>query len=1426
MPVAGKLWGWLGAFLALSLAAGAGLGVLLRSAAFEGWAAGVVSRWFAQGLGREATVQGVQVDAGGLTLKQVRLPGLVRAERVRVDWDLRELVREVSAGRTGLQAVRRVSVHRPHVVLVRDARGRWNVEAFARAPAAPPPGPAERPTLEVYVREGTVQLVDRSAGGFRAAATRWHGRARLADFPVLRFHAQADLIPGGPGRVQARGWVDVQHGVVDLDVAFRGLGAAAWLGPLSADPRVRWESGRLAGRLQASGPLAAPYVRGTVQLDAVSVRLVRERLRLWDVRGEVAVDGPRLVLRGVQVRAGGGQVQASGEVRLAGEGAVQLDLRFHGAELAHLHRLVGLPVQGRATGTVAVRGLLSTPRVSSQVSSARVQVASEAIRDVKARVEYAGGLVSLSADVRLRGGSGRVQAVLGLEDPYPLVADVDVRRVDAALATVLGFPLPVHGPVTGSLLLAGPVSDLAVAVASSGGPGTVLGQPVREWAAVLDYSAGAVEVLAARAGRGSTWLAGWGRVRADSLDVHALARGVALQEVLGQAGIAVPSSGTVDAAGRVRGTVGAPVFTGTVRLGEGSAGPLRWDEAVAGVRVSPYTLHVADLRWRDGPDPYRAEGRADLRARSARLRLHAAGARVNRVLQLAGVDPVASGEVRAELDVDAARDRLSASGFADAWDLRAGGWVFSRARARFRWQEGRLVVDESWFRSPAAQVHVSGQVTQAGRLQLQAVGEAVHLEQVGQLRNPHLRLEGSVRVEGTVHGTVRQPSVDAEVQGSGVRVNGQRFDTVLGRVRWSRGLLEALPLQLRRRASVYTVRGGLQLSGDPVADLHLDVQDAQVATLLAVAGIPAEADGRLSGRLTLSGPLSKPRAELDVVLADGTFRGYRFPSGTGRVVLQDGQVQLEQVELVAGQGRLRAAGTVDVRGNSEVEVAGVGLEAQAVSSLLRLRTPLVGTLDFTVQLAGNLQDPVAGLALEAKQVGWTGGQADRLTAQAFYRAGFLELEQLLVEEQGYRLRARGRLPLRRGGLEPDPQGPVDFLASTDRADLGILRLLPFVESAEGPVEAALRVAGTVANPVLEGFVRADGGRVKLAGLSPALEGVQLDLAFDHASASLRGFRAQLGPGELAATGQASFEGLRLHRYELAASARGARVELTPYFRGALDGRVELVGTAQRARASGRLVLSAGELVAASPPPAADSRAVGIPLELDLELAAGEGLSVVAGPVRLQVQGGLRVSGTADRPALSGTVTGRGGEYRAFGTTFTVEEGTAVFQEFRGTEPLLAARASTRVGDVTVFVHLAGTPGQMQVRLSSEPELPYDRIVQLLAAQAGIQRALGGEVEAALRQQLARFLLGEVERRVRQLLGLAELRIEYDFEKPLRLQLGRFLLRDLYLTLTTVFDTQTRWLWALEYRFARHYALAFSHDPAGVWMVLLRGNFAW
>ncbi|MER3460632.1 MAG: hypothetical protein C4303_05695, partial [candidate division GAL15 bacterium] len=140
--VTSRAWGWCAFVLVGLLATGVGALAVVRSQLVEERAAELLSAWLRRELARPAWV------------KRVRVPGLLRAEEVRVDWDFAELLQERLAGRTGLQAVREVRVVRPFVLLVRVADGRWNVEALARPARAAPPGTAERPRAAIHVSGG------------------------------------------------------------------------------------------------------------------------------------------------------------------------------------------------------------------------------------------------------------------------------------------------------------------------------------------------------------------------------------------------------------------------------------------------------------------------------------------------------------------------------------------------------------------------------------------------------------------------------------------------------------------------------------------------------------------------------------------------------------------------------------------------------------------------------------------------------------------------------------------------------------------------------------------------------------------------------------------------------------------------------------------------------------------------------------------------------------------------------------------------------------------------------------------------------------------------------------------------------------------------------------------------------------------------
>ena len=107
------------------------------------------------------------------------------------------------------------------------------------------------------------------------------------------------------------------------------------------------------------------------------------------------------------------------------------------------------------------------------------------------------------------------------------------------------------------------------------------------------------------------------------------------------------------------------------------------------------------------------------------------------------------------------------------------------------------------------------------------------------------------------------------------------------------------------------------------------------------------------------------------------------------------------------------------------------------------------------------------------------------------------------------------------------------------------------------------------------------------------------------------------------------------------------------------------------------------------------------------------------------------------------------------------------------------------------------------------------IVALLARQSGLAHLASGDVEAALRVELSRALFGQVGETIARALGLDEFTIQYDAAQPLQLRIGRLLVRDLFVTLTTVFHQErTRFIWALEWRFARNLMLTLTLDNFG------------
>jgi translocation and assembly module TamB len=159
-----------------------------------------------------------------------------------------------------------------------------------------------------------------------------------------------------------------------------------------------------------------------------------------------------------------------------------------------------------------------------------------------------------------------------------------------------------------------------------------------------------------------------------------------------------------------------------------------------------------------------------------------------------------------------------------------------------------------------------------------------------------------------------------------------------------------------------------------------------------------------------------------------------------------------------------------------------------------------------------------------------------------------------------------------------------------------------------------------------------------------------------------------------------------------------------------------------------------------------------------------------------VEGSVHVGGTLAAPRLSGRVTSRSGEVAFLGTTFRLTGGQAVFSEALGTEPQISARAQQVYGDTVVFLDVTGPATHPELTLTANPPMAQEDLIALVARNAGIVNP-----ESVLGQGLGQFLLGPV----REALHLSEFTITYSRESPVTLRIGKFLMENLYLTISQV-----------------------------------------
>ena len=1457
----------------LALAAGV-VWVIRTGAVAESTRARVVDD-ASRALGREIRVDALGGDPWrGIVLRGLRVAGpagstraFFEAPRVVLSFDVGRLVRDLIGGRGVVPSLTRVEMERPFLVLARDGSGRWNYAdllASQRGVGAAPP--SFRAAVDVH--EGTLVFSDalrlperagpRPPSPFAAHFDRISGTLDFGTAPLLGIILDAVNTDGRtPALMHVSGRAALGEATFDLDLDARGGSVAFWGPYLVRLPWVVWGGGTFDSTMHLlasrwGGRIVLDY-RGELRMRDGRALLMPRRTLLSDIDGPLAVDNLGVTTTGLTMAVDASPVTARGRITYQGGASMDLVLRSRTIDLRTLQALLFPDAQvrlsGRARGEVRVTGSFGSPSLEGRIDRASGAINRQGFADLSGRFHYYGGLLSFD-DLAASAGGGRLSGHLRLDvraGTFFVLADA--RNVDAHILDGVGVTVTptFSGAATGVVAAARTTDGLLAQGRLSLGRGSAFGVGFDAASAVFGYDRGALEVDHFEARSAGTRLHGFGEMSPrGTLDFAVVGTDVNLRTVGDRFGLERWIAGLADVNGRLVGTLQSPELDAGIRGRHGRFGPLPFELARGRIRLTSTSLRTPGLLLFDGDGRYFATGlirwaepsRVDLTVRAANVA-------AQRLLEIAEVPLRLGGTIETTVRLAGSVTRPTAQGVVELREGHVEGQPVDRATAAFRWTGTHLLVETFSAAVNGSTLLASGTISRSGALGISFSAQALDLRDLVVLKRDALRLAGAVDLTGTIRGTLGAPAFSAAATSGNLIVNGQRFDRARGQVSYRGGRLALAPLLLQQSGGSLQLSGSVLLRDDPVVDLRINADRGELATLLGLGRVrsPIVLRGALEGQVTVSGPVSNPRASVNLRLVDGRVGEEPIQEAVVRADLANGALNLETLRVVPARGELVGAGRVNLRGRSEVEFGATGMDLNVLRPLLNLQRPLRGTVDFTLQLTGELNDPLVGLSVAATEGGIGPMSFDRLTLQAFYRAGQFNIEHGVIQEDRHRVQVTGSLPFNPARMRLDEGRPVNLRLELVDSDLSLLGLFSeSIERAEGALAGSVAVTGTAARPRLEGQVTASGGTVKIRGLDPALTDLQARITFTEETLRVDDLRARAGDGTVGLSGAMGFLRFRPAQVNFTLAADGARLSLPGLFSGRVDGGLRITGTAARPEISGAATLSNGDILVSAAQRLAARPTNGSGPRLEVDVRAGEALWVNVGGLRFQVGGTVRTTGPLSAPRLSGEVVAERGAFVAFNTTFRLVEGRATFSEFRGMTPFVDATAETRLsiprsrtaeGRLTDFVravvrlHVTGTPDALDLQLTSDPPFPRNEIIAALGRQSGFAALFtgGADLEAALLSELSNALFGQVGRAVATALGLEEFTLEYDSERQLTLRIGTLLIENLYLTWTSEFGTPQRTIWALEYRLSPTTRISFSVDNFARYNFLYRVTYA-
>lgn len=467
----------------------------------------------------------------------------------------------------------------------------------------------------------------------------------------------------------------------------------------------------------------------------------------------------------------------------------------------------------------------------------------------------------------------------------------------------------------------------------------------------------------------------------------------------------LPYQGAASFDVKVRGTFKNPSIEGQVKVAEGSAMDIPFQNLSAKVRYQDQNVFVKDMRVQVFGG--KAEGEAAIAADNLSYTAHvkATGIDMGLLSEIVPQASVVTGKATADVGISGvgtSLEQLQAYGSAKLENGTYGALPIENINTSFYLAGDNLQLDFLSINLPnhsrlAAEGTITGLLT-SPKLDLTYYGAHFDLSLLQKVE-PNADVTGLSDFKGTVQGDLANPQVAVKFSGLKGTLFKQPFDSLKLK---ASGSLDGVNiddfLMEKDGKEVWRVAGSIGFTGERKLNLQIDTMGARMEDIAALVAPDQPITGNVDNIIKFTGTLDNPKGVGYIHFYRGSYRGVLLSGMDGDYFLEDGVVRLQDFHAYSPMVDMILNGTIDQNRNLSMKVEAKDIDLKRIEHKLPYEVSGHGT--FKGYIKGNVDRPEFYGLLDAPDIVLNAQEIKNLHGMVKYRNGNVDIDQFGFEQNG------------------------------------------------------------------------------------------------------------------------------------------------------------------------------------------------------------------------------------------------------------------------------------------------------------------------------------------------------------------------------------------------------------------------------------------